>query len=402
MSHNVAPQNVGDPAQRPPRFRLAIIIFVAAAVLVTVIGLVVRAYEYHQLVNWTDAQELPTVQLAAPLTSTDAHQMTLPGHLEAWISAPIHARVNGYLKSWSKDIGSIVNAGDTLGIIETPELDQQYEQAKAGLVRAQADECLAQVTSKRWQHLLASNSVSKQEADEKSGEAEVAAANVLSAQADVDRLGALESFKHITAPFGGTVTSRSTDIGDLISATSDNSSPALFTVADTSKMRLYVSVPQGYAASIKPGMTVSLSVLEHPGITYKATLMGSSGSINRASGSLLAQFEVPNSQGDLLPGDYAEVHLPVAVNTHIVTVPSTVLIFRGDGPQVALLGPDNRVKLHDVHIGVDLGDALEIDRGLLPTDRIIDHPPDSLMQGDQVHLATAAQEGIAHDQPKKD
>jgi len=402
MSHNAAPQNaasqkVGEPTQRPPRLRLAIIVVLIVAVLATVIGLVVRAHDYHQLVNWTDAQQLPTVQLVAPLSSADARQMTLPGHLEAWISAPIHARVSGYLKSWSKDIGSTVNAGDTLGIIDTPELDQQYDQAKAGLVRAQADERLAQITSQRWQHLLASNSVSKQEADEKSGEAEVDAANVLSAKADVDRLAALESFKHITAPFSGTVTSRSTDIGDLISATSDNASPALFTVADTSKMRLYVSVPQGYAASIKPGMTVSLSVLEHPGTTYQATLIGSSGSINQASGSLLAQFEVPNLHADLLPGDYAEVHLPVATSTHVITVPATVLIFRAAGPQVAVLGSGNRVELRDVHIGMDLGDALEIDRGLTATDRIIDHPPDSLMQGDEVHLATTTKEQTAHD-----
>ena len=402
MSHNAAPQNaasqkVGEPTQRPPRLRLAIIVVLIVAVLATVIGLVVRAHDYHQLVNWTDAQKLPTVQLATPLSSADARQMTLPGHLEAWISAPIHARVSGYLKSWSKDIGSTVNAGDTLGIIDTPELDQQYDQAKAGLVRAQADERLAQITSQRWQHLLASNSVSKQEADEKSGEAEVDAANVLSAKADVDRLAALESFKHITAPFSGTVTSRSTDIGDLISATSDNASPALFTVADTSKMRLYVSVPQGYAASIKPGMTVSLSVLEHPGTTYQATLIGSSGSINQASGSLLAQFEVPNLHADLLPGDYAEVHLPVATSTHVITVPATVLIFRAAGPQVAVLGSGNRVDLRDVHIGMDLGDALEIDRGLTATDRIIDHPPDSLMQGDEVHLATTTKEQTAHD-----
>jgi len=402
MSHNAAPQNaasqkVGEPTQRPPRLRLAIIVVLIVAVLATVIGLVVRAHDYHQLVNWTDAQKLPTVQLATPLSSADARQMTLPGHLEAWISAPIHARVSGYLKSWSKDIGSTVNAGDTLGIIDTPELDQQYDQAKAGLVRAQADERLAQITSQRWQHLLASNSVSKQEADEKSGEAEVDAANVLSAKADVDRLAALESFKHITAPFSGTVTSRSTDIGDLISATSDNASPALFTVADTSKMRLYVSVPQGYAASIKPGMTVSLSVLEHPGTTYQATLIGSSGSINQASGSLLAQFEVPNLHADLLPGDYAEVHLPVATSTHVITVPATVLIFRAAGPQVAVLGSGNRVELRDVHIGMDLGDALEIDRGLTATDRIIDHPPDSLMQGDEVHLATTTKEQTAHD-----
>jgi membrane fusion protein, multidrug efflux system len=376
--------------QRAPRLRRAVIVVLIVAILATAIGLAVRAHDYHKLVRWTDAQELPTVQLVAPLASAGAHAMTLPGHVEAWISAPIHARVSGYLKSWSKDIGSPVNAGDTLGIIDTPELDQQYEQAKAMLVRAKASAQLARVTSQRWQHLLGSNSVSKQEADEKSGEAEVAAANVLSAQADVDRLAALESFKHITAPFAGTVTSRSTDIGDLISATSE-SSPALFTVADTSKMRLYVSIPQGYAASIKPGMTVDLDVLEHPGATFRGTLLGSSGSVNQASGSLLAQFEVPNPNHALLPGDYAEVRLPLATNTQLVNVPATVLIFRASGPQVAVLGAHDKVELRDVHIGMDLGDVLEIDRGLRPGDRIIDHPPDSLMQGDAVHVATTAQ-----------
>jgi len=393
--------NHDAPAQRPLRLGRPIAIVLVLAVLATAIGLAVRAHDYHQLVSWTNAQELPTVQLAPIAGKSDNHAMTLPGRVDAWISAPIHARVSGYLKSWDKDIGSTVNAGDTLGIIDTPELDQQFEQAKAVLVRAKADQRLAQVTSQRWQHLLSSNSVSKQEADEKSGEAEVAAANVLSAQADVDRLAALESFKHITAPFSGTVTSRNTDIGDLISSTSENS-PALFTVADTSKMRLYVRIPQGYAASIKPGMTVNLSVLEHPGETYKATLIGSSGSVNQESGSLLAQFEAPNPHGELLPGDYAEVTLPVAVNTHLITVPATVLIFRAAGPQVAVLGADNRVQLRDIHIGMDLGDALEIDHGLQPGDRIIDHPPDSLSQGDEVQLAAAASSGNAkHEQPKQ-
>lgn len=381
--------NHDAPAQRPLRLGRPIAIVLVVAVLATVIGLAVRAHDYHQVVSWTDAQELPTVQLASVVGKTDSHAMTLPGRIDAWISAPIHARVSGYLKSWDKDIGSMVNAGDTLGIIDTPELDQQFDQAKAVLVRARADQRLAQITSQRWQHLLTSNSVSKQEADEKSGEAEVAAANVLSARADVDRLAALESFKHITAPFNGTVTSRNTDIGDLISSTSE-SSPALFTVADTSKMRLYVRIPQGYAASIRPGMTVNLSVLEHPGQTYKATLIGSSGSVNQESGALLAQFEASNPHGELLPGDYAEVTLPVAVNTHLITVPATVLIFRAAGPQVAVLGADNRVQLRDIHIGMDLGDSLEIDHGLHPDDRIIDHPPDSLSQGDEVKLASAA------------
>ena len=393
--------NHDAPAQRPLRLGRPIAIVLVVAVLATVIGLAVRAHDYHRVVSWTDAQEIPTVQLASVVGKTDTHAMTLPGRIDAWISAPIHARVSGYLKSWDKDIGSTVNTGDTLGIIDTPELDQQFDQAKAVLVRTKADQRLAQITSQRWQHLLTSNSVSKQEADEKSGEAEVAAANVLSAQADVDRLAALESFKHITAPFSGTVTSRNTDIGDLISSTSE-SSPALFTVADTSKMRLYVRIPQGYAASIKPGMTVNVSVLEHPGEIYKATLIGSSGSVNQESGSLLAQFEAPNPHGELLPGDYAEVTLPVAVNTHLITVPATVLIFRAAGPQVAVLGADNRVQLRDIHIGMDLGDSLEIDHGLHPDDRIIDHPPDSLSQGDKVKLASAApSQKVEPAQPKQ-
>jgi membrane fusion protein (multidrug efflux system) len=388
------------PAQRPLRLGRPIVIVVVLAVLATAIGLAVRAHDYHQVVRWTDAQELPTVQLAPIAAKADSHTMTLPGRIDAWISAPIHARVSGYLKSWDKDIGSQVKAGDTLGIIDTPELDQQFEAAKAVLVRTRANQRLAQITSQRWQHLLSSNSVSKQEADEKSGEAEVAAANVLSAQADVDRLAALESFKHITAPFSGTVTSRNTDIGDLISSTSD-SSPALFTVADTSKMRLYVRIPQGYAASIKPGMTVDLSVLEHPGETYKATLIGSSGSVNQESGALLAQFEAPNPNGELLPGDYAEVSLPISINSRLITVPSTVLMFRAAGPQVAILGQDDRVQLRDVHIGMDMGDSLEIDHGLQPGDRIIDHPPDSLSQGDKVKLASAAPAGQNASTPKQ-
>jgi RND family efflux transporter MFP subunit len=380
---------------RTPRLKRTIVIGLTLAVIATAIGLSVRAYDYHRLVKWTDAQLVPTVQLVAPLAGTGQHAMTLPGRLDAWISAPIHARVGGYLKSWNSDIGTQVKAGDVLGTIDTPELDQQYEQTKAGLVRAQANARLAESTDKRWQNLLRSNSVSKQEADEKSGEAEAARANVLAAQADLDRLAAMESFKRITAPFNGTVTRRMTDVGDLITANNE-SSPALFTVSDTSKMRLYVQVPQGYAASIKPGMQVTLNVLEHPGKTYQATLIGNSGAVTQASGTVLAQFEADNPNGELMPGDYAEVSMPMASNSKLITLPATVLIFRAAGPQVAVLGADNRVLLRKVHIGMDLGDTLEIDQGIEPGDRIIDHPSDSLMQGDPVRLATAT-EGTPHD-----
>lgn len=382
MSHDAS------TTTRTPKLGRAVRIGLGLAVLATIAGVSVRAYDYHHVVAWTDAQVTPSVQLVTVERGHGLQAMTLPGHLDAWISAPIHARVSGYLKSWSRDIGSQVAAGQSLAEIDTPELDQQFEQAKASLARAQANARLAVLTDKRWKNLLASNSVSKQEADEKAGEAEAAQANVLGAQADVDRIAALEAFKHITAPFAGTVTARNTDIGDLISANSE-SSPALFTVSDTTRMRLYVEVPQGYADAIRPDMSVQLDVPDHPGEQFTGHLIGNSGAVNQASGSLLAQFEVDNPRGELLPGAYAEVHLPMAANNHTLTVPATTLIFRAQGPQVAVVSADNKVVLRDVHIAMDLGDRLRIDKGLQPGDRVINHPSDSLAQGDAVEIARA-------------
>jgi len=374
---------------RTPRLGRMVRIGLAAAVVATITGLSVRAYDYHRVTQWTDAQLTPSVQVVTPESSGGHQAMTLPGHLDAWISAPIHARVSGYLKTWTRDIGSKVTAGESLAEIDTPELDQQYEQAKANLARAQANARLAALTDKRWKNLLTSNSVSKQEADEKAGEAEAAQANVLAAQADLDRIAALEAFKHIVAPFNGTVTARNTDIGDLISANGDSSSP-LFTVSDTTRMRLYVQVPQGYADAIKPDMSVQLDVPDHPGEQFMGHLIGNSGAVGQATGSLLAQFEVDNPKGDLLPGAYAEVHIPMSGNDRTLTVPATTLIFRAQGPQVAVVGADNKVTLRDVHIAMDLGDRLRIDKGLAPGDRVINHPSDSLAQGDAVQVTKDA------------
>lgn len=385
MSHEAPPAL----PQRPPKLGRAVRLGLGLGLVATIAGISVRAYDYHRVVTWTNAQVIPSVQLITPAIGAGQQAMTLPGHLDAWISAPIHARVGGYLKSWERDIGSQVGAGETLAVIDTPELDQQFEQAKAGLARAKANARLAALTDKRWKNLLASNSVSKQEADEKAGEAEAAQANVLAAQADVDRIAALESFKNLTAPFAGTVTARNTDIGDLISANSE-SSPALFTISDTRRMRLYVEVPQGYADAIRPGMSVQLDVPDRPGEQFSGRLIGNSGAVNPASGALLAQFEVDNPKGELLPGAYAEVHLPMDNHSHTMTVPATVLIFRAQGPQVAVLGADGKVQLRDVHIALDLGDRLQIDRGLQAGERIVNHPSDSLMQGDRVQVAKNA------------
>lgn len=391
MSHNPVSVQV---AQKPPHLKAVGIGGGVLAVLAVVIGLAVRYHDHHELVQWTDAQLIPSVRLAPSMDAAKEHAITLPGHLEAWNSAPIHARVSGYLKAWYKDIGDKVKAGDVLAIIDTPELDQQLEQAKAVLAKAQADANLANITSRRWQHLLSSDSVSKQEADEKSGEAEAAQATVLAAKADVDRLNALEGFKKIVAPFDGTVTARRTDVGDLITANNE-SGPELFTVADTSRVRLYVPVPEVNADTIKPGMKVNLSVPELPGRTFQATFVGSSDAINQNSGSLLAQFVAGNSDGALKPGDYADVQLNLAVNPNLISVPASALIFRSHGSQVAVLGPDDRAHLHDVHIAVDMGTTLQIDQGLKPTDEVIENPPDSLMDGDKVHVETDNDQHLA-------
>ena len=404
MPHNSIPV---QSSQKPPRLKTLGVIGAGVAVLAVVLGLALRYHQHHELVQWTDAQLIPSVRIASQSGPAQLHAITLPGHLEAWYTAPIHARVDGYLKTWYKDIGAKVKTGDVLAVIDTPELDQQLEQAKAVLVKAQADAKLANITSQRWQHLLASDSVSKQEADEKSGEAAAAEATVLAAKADVDRLDALEAFKNIVAPFDGTVTARRTDVGDLITANSA-SSPELFEVADTGRMRLYVPIPEVDASAIKPGMKVQLSVSEQPGRTFEATLIGTSEAISQSSGSLLAQFEANNSDGALKPGDYADVHLDLSVDPNLVNVPASALIFRSKGPQVAVLESNGHVNLRTVHIALDLGTTLQIDQGLAASEKVIENPPDSLMDGDKVRvddtpddssgaLRTAAAEDPSHD-----
>jgi membrane fusion protein, multidrug efflux system len=390
MSHNPVTVQV---AQKPPHLKTVGIGGAVVAVLVVALGLGIRYHQHHELVQWTDAQLIPSVRLAPAMDPTKDYSITLPGHVDAWYSAPIYARVSGYLKMWYKDIGDKVKAGDVLATVDTPELDEQLEQAKAVLAKAQADANLAQITTRRWQHLLASDSVSRQEADEKAGEAEAAQAAVLAAKADVDRLNALEGFKKLVAPFNGTVTARRTDVGDLITANTD-SGPELFTVSDTSRMRLYVPVPEVNADGIKPGMTVTLTVPELPGRTFQATLIGTSEAINQSSGSLLAQFVADNSDGALKPGDYADVKLNLPVNPHMVSVPASALIFRSQGAQVAVLGPDGRAHLHDVHIALNLGPTLEIDQGLTLADRVIENPPDSLMDGDKVRVEASTDEDL--------
>ncbi|WP_164087831.1 efflux RND transporter periplasmic adaptor subunit [Stenotrophomonas maltophilia] len=364
----------------------------AAAVVVILVagGLALRAQQAHAVVEWTERQAVPSVQVVTAGEQGAAGTMTLPSHLSAWTEAPIHARVGGYLKSWSADIGQPVKAGQVLAVIDSPELDQQIAQAHAHLLQVQADAALAKVSAERWQGMLGSRSVSRQEADEKQANAVAAQASVEAAQADYARLQELGRYRTLRAPFDGTVTSRQTDVGQLIRA--DDSGRELFNIADTRRLRLMVPVPQNSAASIRPGLQATLQVPGQEGRHFTATLQGDSSAIDRSSGTLLAQFVVDNADGALLPGSYAEVTLPLQGGGAGVSVPAEVLIFRAKGTQVAVVDSKDIVHLRDIHIASDLGSTLRVDRGLQAGDRVIPNPPDALREGDRVHVVAGGQE----------
>ncbi|WP_047286137.1 efflux RND transporter periplasmic adaptor subunit [Pseudomonas protegens] len=382
-----------SPDHTPSRKRLMLLGIggLSLAALLVAGGLAARTRHERAVVAWTETAAVPQVLVFQPQHNVLGDTLRLPAHLEAWSKAPIHARVSGYLKDWTQDIGTQVAAGQVLAHIDSPDLDQQVAQARARMIQQQANARLARTTAERWQNLLASHSVSRQEADEKTSNAAAAKANAEAAAADYARLSTLEDYKTIRAPFAGTITARHTDIGQLIKADND-SDPELFDLADTHKLRLYVPIPQNYASVIRPGLQAQLTVPEHPGQHFSAQLLGDSTAIDPRSGTLLAQFVAANPDGALMPGDYAEATLAIPADTHGVSIPASALIFRAQGTQVAVIDSAKRVHLRSIHIGLDLGERLVIDQGLQATDQVIDNPPDALREGDLVQLADAGGE----------
>lgn len=340
-----------------------------------------------QLEAATEAQSVVTVATIKPQPLTELTELILPGNLQANYEAPIYARTSGYLKRWLVDIGTPVKTGQLLGEIESPEVDSQLRQAEADLATAEANRKIASVTADRWRNLRASDSVSKQEADEKISLAASNDAQVQAAKANVQRLRELSGFERIVAPFDGVVTARNTDIGQLIVAGS-NTGPELFRVADMRRLRLYVRVPQTYAAMMKPGLTADLQFPDRPGKTYTAQLDSTSSAIDQASRTLLAQLSVENKNNELLPGAYSEVHfkLPEGATGAAYKVPANVLLFRGDGMHVATVGGNDHVVLKPVTIGRDYGSDIEIIQGLGAEDNVILSPPDSLTDGVTVRV----------------
>jgi RND family efflux transporter MFP subunit len=287
---------------------------------------------------------------------------------------------------WYKDIGAHVKAGEQLAVIDTPDLDQQLAQAKADLATAVANQHLSSTTAQRWAGLVAQDAVSQQDADNKNGDLAAKTALVASARANLDRLQALEGFKRIIAPFDGVVTTRSTDIGALISVGGPTDVP-LFTVADERRLRIYVRVPQSYTGAIKPGTAATFTVPEYPGRSFTATLATTADAITPQNGTLLVQLQIDNADKVLKAGEYAQVRFALPASDGALQAPASALMFRDSGMAVAVVGPDGRVAIKPIQIGQDMGPTVEIAGGLTAADRVIDNPPDSLRAGDRVRIA---------------
>lgn len=387
------------PAFSHRTLRIGGLVFVVVALIVVITGVISRARAETRLRDWTDTQAVPTVAVIAPGGAGAASTLDLPGRLEAYSRASIFARVSGYLKSWNVDIGSPVKAGQLLAEIETPDLDQQLLQARADLASAQANAALASTTAKRWQSMLGTDAISRQEADEKTGDLATKQAMVKAAQANVDRVLAMKGFTRIVAPFDGIVTARTTDVGALINA-GGGAGQELFVISDTKKLRVYVSVPQSYTTNIKPGSKAKISVPEQLGKTYAATVESSAQAVNTASGSVLMQLAVDNANGELLPGGFANVNLQLPQDLTALNVPASALMFDASGLRVATVGKDNKVLLKQVTIARDLGKIIELGSGVVADDRVIESPPDGIADGDIVHVADPAAKKDAPAKPK--
>jgi RND family efflux transporter MFP subunit len=371
----------------------------ALIALIVAIGLgiwgeVSRVLARTSLGKETAESATPTVATVTAERSSLGEELVLPGAVQAFIEAPIYARTSGYLKSWYTDIGTQVTKNQLLAEIETPEVDQQLSQARADLATARANENLSNSTNVRWQGLLSTESVSKQDAEEKSGDAAAKKAAADSAAANVARLHELELFKRVVAPFTGVITARNTDIGALINA-GQSTGTELFRIADTRKLRIYVGVPESFAAVTKPGLEAELRFTEHPNRTFAAKTVRTSNALDPILRTLQVELELDNAQGEIFPGAYAEVHFKIPPNAETLRLPANTVLFRAAGLQVATLDSDHRVTLKSIVQGRDFGNTIEVLSGLQPNEVVVLNPPDSIANGVVVRIATPAA-GTAH------
>jgi membrane fusion protein, multidrug efflux system len=363
---------------------IGIVASVGIAILV-VTGIGARDKGNAELEQWTENQAAPTVALVTLNAKPGVASLNLPGRLEAYVRAPIYARVSGYVKNWAVDIGGSVKAGQTLAEVEAPDLDQQLLQARADLANSQASAKLAEVTLGRGRALLTSNAVSQQDVDQRAADLASKQATVHSNEANVERLQVLAGYKNISAPFDGLVTERNTDVGALISAGS-SAGLAMFVISDVKRLRVSINVPQNYAPAIKIGAKASITVPEYPDRVFPAVVEASSRAVDIASGTTHMQLIVDNSNGQLMPGAYANVHADLAAEAGSFRIPVSALIFDQNGLRVATVTTEGRTLFKKVTIARDLGNEIEIGTGVAADDRVIAAPPDGLADGDPVRL----------------
>src|ERR1700682_4917365 len=381
-----------DPGAAPPG-PARILVGAARLVLITagVVTFLNRKSESDALAKETEAVSVPTVAVVQPQVEPGNDELVLPGNLQAFEESPIFARTNGYLLRWYKDIGSKIRKGELLAAIDTPEIDQELSQARASREQVRSAMGLAKISAERWANLRKSDSVSQQEADQQASGYQQAQANLAAADANVRRLEQLESFKNVYAPFSGVLTRRNVDPGVLINSGAGLTGKELFDIARVDPIRVYVSVPQAYAPNMKAGMKATVTLQEFPGQKFTGTVARTADAIDPATRTLNTEVDVPNKDGKLLPGSFGQVHFATGSSVQRITIPVNAMLFRAEGPQVAVVDKDSKVELRPITIGRDFGATLEILGGLEVSDQIIINPSDSLEEGQKVHVATPNQ-----------
>jgi RND family efflux transporter MFP subunit len=378
---------VADAAPRSQRLRLAALAGAAGLAVVVAVGVGERLATSAELHATNLESQIPTVTVVRP-KAAQAADIALPGRLEAWSEAPVYARTNGYVRRWYADIGDRVRSGQVLAEIDTPDVDQQLGAARAALATADANRSLADITARRWDRLIATHAVSQQEVDQRHGDLAAREAMEREARANVSRLETLTNFKRIIAPFDGVVTSRATDIGQLIVAGDARSEP-MFSVSDTSQLRIYVNVPENYAPTLQPGLVAHFTVADRPGQVFSAELVRAADAVSARSGAMLVQLRFDNSAGLVRPGAYAQVSLPMRPASASLRIPASALLFRREGMAVAVVDRSGRAQVRPVQIAQDYGSEVSISAGLGAQDLVINSPQDDIASGDRVKPATA-------------
>lgn len=390
---DVATHRGQNPGPRSPQTSRVFLVFLVIAVILVIIAVFLvfeRKSQYQALAKETEASTIPTVAVVRPLAEAGDENLVLPGTLQAYVESPIYARTSGYLRRWYHDIGSRVSKGEGLADIDTPEVDQQLAQARADVGTAQANLHLAEITATRNLELLKTNAISKQEADNSTGDLAAKRAIVQSAEANVRRLQELKSFERVSAPFSGVITKRNVDIGTLVNSGNGGSAQQLFFLSQTDPIRVFVNVPESSAASMRPGIGAYLELTQYPGQKFEGKVVRTSGSIDLSTRTLNTEVDVPNKSGLLLPGGFAQVHLQVKATGQRLQVPVNSLLFRSEGLRAIVVDSNQRARLRPLVIGRDYGTTLEVLGGLNADDWIVLNPPDSLQDGQEVHVKQVA------------